>query len=343
MGRKSYSGATLAPAERAAEPVAAGTGRVGTARRRPAAGGLRRPRHACHRDRRAAVGPIARDPGGPAPAPSRSPVHDRADAPPNALAHWPGLAATLRGRRLAVFLDYDGTLTPIVDRPDLAVLSEDMRETLRRLAATWPTAVVSGRARDDVAARVGVDALNYAGVHGFDIVGPDAAGPHLEVKPGLAPAVARVAEELRRRTAGIPGVLVEDKRFAAAVHYRLVPEARVPEVERIVDDVLARHPELRKALGKKVFELRPAIDWDKGRAVRWILSALGLDRPDVVPLYVGDDVTDEDAFRALRDHGVGLLVADTPRPTAASYSLRDVGEVREFLERLVGLGATTSR
>lgn len=269
-------------------------------------------------------------------------MNDRRDAPPNALALWPELAAALRGRRLAVFLDYDGTLTPIVDRPDLAVLSDDMRQTLRRLAAAWPTAVVSGRARDDVAARVGVDSLKYAGAHGFDIAGPDAAGPRLEVEPGLAPAVARAAEELRRRTAGIPGVLVEDKRFAAAVHYRLVAEARVPEVERIVDEVLAGRPELRKALGKKVFELRPAIDWDKGRAVRWLLGALGLDRPDVVPLYVGDDVTDEDAFRALRDRGIGVLVADAPRPTAARYSLRDVGEVREFLERLVGLRATTS-
>ncbi|HET9985216.1 MAG TPA: trehalose-phosphatase [Longimicrobiales bacterium] len=260
---------------------------------------------------------------------------------PNAIAAWGDVAAELRGRRPAVFLDYDGTLTPIVDRPDLAVLSAEMRQTLRRLAAVWPTAVVSGRARDDVAALVGIDALDYAGAHGFDIAGPDVSGPRLEVEPGLAPAVARAAEELRRRTAAIPGVIVEDKRFAAAVHYRLVAAERVPEVERIVDGVLGGRPELKKTLGKKVFELRPAIEWDKGRAVRWLLDALGLKRPDIVPIYVGDDATDEDAFRALQERGIGILVTDTPQPTAARYSLQDVVEVRELLERLASLKATS--
>ncbi len=117
----------------------------------------------------------------------------------------------------------------------------------------------------------------------------------------------------------------------------MVDEARVPEVERIVDDVLAHRPELRKGAGKKVFELRPAMDWDKGRAVLWLLETLGLDRPDVVPLYIGDDVTDEDAFRALVELGIGIIVAEIPRPTAARYALQDVHEVRALLERLAAL------
>src|SRR5690606_31191938 len=261
----------------------------------------------------------------------------RGDARPNAIAHWAELSEELRGRRPALFLDYDGTLTPIVERPDLATLGDDRRDTLRRVAAAWPTTIISGRDREDVARRVGLDGIHYAGSHGFDIAGPEEDGVRLEVARDVAPAIAAAADELRRRTEGIPGVIVEHKKYAASVHYRMVDEARVPEVERIVDDVLADRPELRKGAGKKVFELRPAMEWDKGRAVLWLLEALGLDKPDVVPLYIGDDVTDEDAFRALADRGIGIRVAVIPRPTAARYGLQDVHEVRALLERLAAL------
>jgi trehalose-phosphatase len=139
---------------------------------------------------------------------------------------------------------------------------------------------------------------------------------------------------LRRDLAGIEGLLIEPKRFAVSIHFRLVDERAIPQIERAVDDAAAALPGLRKAHGKKLFELRPDIDWDKGRALLWLLDALGLDRPDVVPLYIGDDLTDEDAFAAVAGRGVGILVTEEPRDTAAEYSLRDTGEVRELLERL---------
>lgn len=266
----------------------------------------------------------------------------RGHARPNALARWAEITAELDGRTPAVFLDYDGTLTPIVDRPDQAVLSEEMKGTLRELADAWPTTVVSGRGREDVTALVGLRGINYAGSHGFDIAGPDIGGPQLQVRPDLEPVVAGAAEELRRRTARTPGVLVEDKKFAVAVHYRLVDPSRIPEVEAAVDGVLCGRRELKKAGGKMVFELRPAMDWDKGKAVLWLLEALGLDRPDVLPLYLGDDETDEDAFGALEERGLGIVVTEIPRPTVARYSLQDVEEVRELLRRLAAV-ATESR
>jgi alpha,alpha-trehalase len=96
-------------------------------------------------------------------------------------------------------------------------------------------------------------------------------------------------------------------------------------------------PELRKTYGKKIFELRPRIDWDKGNAVLWLLEALGLTGERVLPLYLGDDATDEDAFVALRDHGLGILVADAVCLTAARYLLRDPGDVLQFLKKLIAL------
>jgi trehalose-phosphatase len=264
---------------------------------------------------------------------------------PSALDRWDEIAARLAGRRPALFLDYDGTLSPLVGRPDLAVLPAAAREVLGRLAQHFPVVIVSGRGREDVAARVGLPGLVYAGSHGFDIAGPRpaaaAAGPgqlRLELGDGIPAAIDRAAGRLQQDLSGIPGVIVEPKRFAISVHFRLAGAADVPRIERAVDAALAGEPGLRKAHGKKLFELRPDLDWDKGRALLWLLDALGLDGPDVLPCYLGDDITDEDAFRAVRGRGIGILVGDIgeePRETAATYRLRDPAQVVEWLERLL--------
>ncbi|HEX5760681.1 MAG TPA: trehalose-phosphatase [Thermoanaerobaculia bacterium] len=273
---------------------------------------------------------------------SSSRSRDLGDAalPPSALERWPEIEKRLRRGRPALFLDYDGTLTPIVARPELAVLDGGVRELLGRLARRFPVAVLSGRGREDVAALVGLPELVYAGSHGFDIAGPEVRH---EVGEGVPAEIAATAAELERAVRGFPGVLVEPKRFTVAVHWRLARPEDLPALEGEVEGVLARHPALRRAEGKKVWELRPALAWDKGEALRWLLAAWGLDGGRGVPLYLGDDATDEDAFRAVRavraaaEPGVGVLVADEPRPTAASYVLRDPAEARELLERVAAL------
>lgn len=244
------------------------------------------------------------------------------------------LRERLGRKRPAIFLDYDGTLTPIVEDPAAADLSEATRGTLSALAGRWPVAVISGRDLDDLRRRVGVEGLVYAGSHGFEIAGPgfEYTAEHAqEFLPGLDDAEA----ELRARLAGIAGHLVERKRFAIAVHYRGVAEAEVPAVERVVEGVLARHARLRKGQGKKVFQVQPRIDWNKGRAVMWVLRHLGLDGADVMPIYIGDDLTDEDVFRVLAGWGIALVLQDGDRTTAAEYALEDPEEVRHFLDALL--------
>ncbi len=265
----------------------------------------------------------------------------RQSARPNAIQAWQAIAATLQGRRLAVFLDYDGTLTPIVARPELAVLAEGMRSTLRRLAETWPTQIISGRGLEDVQRLVGIDSLWMAGSHGFDIAPPRGVRGGKQVAPEVEPQVHRAVEELRAATADISGVLVEDKRFSIAVHHRLVDERSVPAIERAVDGVAARHPGLRKSFGKKVFQLEPAFDWHKGKALLWLLQETG--QQDALPIYLGDDATDEDAFAVLEGRGLGVLVAEIPRPTAARYALQSPFEVQIFLEHLASLGREAPR
>lgn len=259
---------------------------------------------------------------------------NRAHGRPSALVHWDRLKQKFSGRRVAVFLDYDGTLTPIVSRPELAVLSVAMREVVRELASVCSTAIVSGRGREDVARMVQLDNVYYAGSHGFDITGPDGSHIQYEVDGSLQPLIDEVSKELTRQVQGIEGALIENKRFSLAVHYRMVAEAYVPGLEGIVDRAVKEHPRLRKAYGKKVFELRPNIDWDKGKALLFLLGALELDGPEIIPLYIGDDTTDEDAFAAISDRGIGILVTDAPHPTAAGYSVQNTDEVEEFLNLL---------
>jgi len=251
---------------------------------------------------------------------------------PSALNHVQEIVR--RNDRPAVFLDYDGTLTPIVSQPEKALLSDSLRRALQALVMHAPVAILSGRDLDDVRQRVNISAIVYAGSHGFDIAGPH--GVRKEMATEFLPRLDMVENELGKQLAGIPGARVERKRFSIAAHYRNVNESDVPKVERAVSEVAARHRELRKMDGKKVYELLPDIEWDKGKAVLWLLENLGLERATVRPIYIGDDRTDEDAFRALEQCGLGILVSEQSRSTAASYSLKDPAEVERFLRELVG-------
>ncbi|MGF1457070.1 MAG: trehalose-phosphatase [Alphaproteobacteria bacterium] len=254
--------------------------------------------------------------------------------PPRALACLNAITTGLSRRKVALFLDYDGTLAPIVDRPEDAVLPAETRAALESLSQVAMLAFVSGRMKDEVRAFVGLENVFYAGSHGFAIEGPDGLDFVQEDGRAIMPVIREAALGLTRDLADLPGTRVEDKHFAVAIHYRLVASERVPEVEAAVDRAVARFPALRKSGGKMVFELRPRVDWHKGKALDYLLTVLGLTDDTVLPIYIGDDVTDEDAFEALQGRGIGICVKDQPAPTAAAFRVRDPAEVCQFLRRL---------
>lgn len=249
---------------------------------------------------------------------------------PSALEHIQEIAR--HDDRLAVFLDYDGTLTPVVSHPEDAWLSESMRQTLRSLAARVPVAILSGRDLDDVRGRVLVDGIVYAGSHGFDIAG--AGGIRRELGAAHLTVLDAAEAELREALDEIPDAQLERKHFSVAAHYRNVDEDDAGRVALAVDAVAARHRELRRIEGKKVYELLPDIDWNKGKAVLWLLETLQGERGKALPIYIGDDRTDEDAFRAMEKRGVAILVSEHPRVTAASYKLKNPEEVECFLRKI---------
>ena len=263
---------------------------------------------------------------------------------PHALDDGDELARHLAGRRPAVFLDYDGTLTPIVDRPEDAIISESMRNAVRGLAGRCPVCVVSGRDRQVVQELMGVDDLIVAGSHGFDIWSPAGGEIQREEGAGSKDLLDGVKERLRREIGSIEGALIEPKQTSVAAHYRLVSEEERPKVAQVVEAMVSEHPdELKVTPGKMVYEIQPKIDWDKGKAVLYLLCALGLSGDDVVPIYLGDDITDEHAFEALAGaspKGIGIFVgrADDPevagRTTSADYVLSTMEEVERFLDTL---------
>jgi len=256
---------------------------------------------------------------------------------PSALDDFARIAWQVEGKRIAVFLDYDGTLTPIVETPEQAVMADDIREAVLDLSRHCAVGIISGRDLADVRDKVRIDSIVYAGSHGFDIAGPENLQVAHTVGEEFLPVLDRAENALAAQLSAIEGILVERKKFAIAIHYRRVAPENVERVETIVDAIASQHPMLRKAYGKKIFEFQPQMDWHKGKALLALLATLGLDGKEVLPLFIGDDVTDEDAFRALQGRGIGIVVWDQPYETAAAYSLNNPDQVREFLVRLVPL------
>ncbi|XP_031390276.1 probable trehalose-phosphate phosphatase D isoform X2 [Punica granatum] len=262
---------------------------------------------------------------------------------PSALGMFEQIASASKGKQVVMFLDYDGTLSPIVQDPDQAFMSDEMREAVKETARHFPTAIVSGRCRDKVYGFVRLGGLIYAGSHGMDIRGPSRSrkeqkgGKSVLFQPAseFLPMIDEVYKILLERTKSIPGAKVETNKFCLSVHFRCVDEKKWVDLAEQVRIVLKEYPKLKLTHGRKVLEIRPAIKWDKGKALEFLLNSLGYaNSDDVLPVYIGDDRTDEDAFKD-RGQGLGIVVSKVPKETRASYSLQEPSEVMDFLRRLV--------
>ena len=242
---------------------------------------------------------------------------------------------------LVLLLDFDGTLAPIVDHPDLAAMPDATRAALARLMAMpgVRVAVVTGRGRADARTRAGIADIAYAGNHGMEIHGPGIDRVHPEAaaaRPLLAEAARRLAEPV----AAVPGAWVEDKELTLSVHFRQAPREALPQLTQAVALTVAMLPGLRMTSGKQVLEVRPGVDWDKGRAVLFLLHQMQPPQGAAV-LYLGDDRTDEDAFRALAawsPDAAGVLVGEPTGATAARAYLRTPEEVGALLAALATAG-----
>jgi len=238
-----------------------------------------------------------------------------------------------QAQNLFLFLDYDGTLTPIVSRPELALCPSQVKkhlEELRDLPRVY-LAIISGRSIEDVREKVGVSGIVYVGNHGLEIENP--AGRHKKI---LAPArkreLKRITQNLQNSLKKIPGILFEDKGPILSVHYRNVPQKFFRQVPQIVEAELEQwRNRWKMASGKKVLEIRPNINFNKGKAVKEILKTFPSQQ--LLPIYLGDDQTDEDAFRVLKGQGISVFVGMGKLSSGADFFLKSPDEVQEFLFR----------
>jgi trehalose 6-phosphate phosphatase len=247
---------------------------------------------------------------------------------------WENIEARIQqAQNLFLFLDYDGTLTPIVSQPDLALCPPEVKrqlEELRDLPRIYVT-IISGRSLDDLRAKVGVPGIIYVGNHGLEIENP--GGSHKKIlSSARARELKRITQNLRTSLEEIPGILFEEKGPILSIHYRNAPQRFFAQIPQVLKEELNQwRDRWRMASGKMVLEIRPNVDFNKGKAVRQILETFS--SLDVLPIYMGDDQTDEDAFRELKGHGISVFVGPGSLPSTAGFFLRNPDEVQQFLFR----------
>ncbi|MFC2007922.1 trehalose-phosphatase [Chloroflexota bacterium] len=258
---------------------------------------------------------------------------------------WESFSSAIHeAAHLLLLSDYDGTLTPIVGHPDDARLAPEVMEKLSALAESpaFSVGIISGRSLRELRDMVGIAGIYYAGNHGFEI-----EGPGLNYVNTAAEAARGVLKDLARQLAtgleGIDGVVIQDKGLSLSVHYRLVKETeekRTGEIFLRITSPLLHEGKIRTTAGKKVWEVRPPIDWHKGKAVGVISDEIRalLKLEQVLTIYLGDDTTDEDAFRVLHlPEGWGIFVGPENPASGAAYFLDSTAEVAEMLSRLLEL------
>jgi len=259
---------------------------------------------------------------------------------------WEQLQKKLKDKNIYLFLDYDGTLAPITETPEKALIPRGTKAILEKLS-TLPwcrVAIISGRSLKDVKDRVGISRIIYSGNHGLELEGNDL--DHTAAVPaGFKAVLSEARVMLESRLSSFRGVIVEDKGLSLAVHYRMADKKDIMTIRTIFHETIATYlvkNKIKIKQGKMVLEVRPVSDMDKGKVVLWLLARERFIKEParMIPIYIGDDVTDEDAFVALRDIGLTVFVGDDPHEhVQAQCRLKNTAEVTEFLKLLLELHA----
>jgi trehalose-phosphatase len=236
---------------------------------------------------------------------------------------------------ILLLLDFDGTLIPIVDRPEEAELSPEMEGILKFLTKKkgFKVAIISGRSLSDLKQKIKIRNIIYVGNHGLEVERKGKKFIYPQASKSI-PTMKELKKILKARLGSIKGTIVEDKRVGLAVHYRRVKNSEVPELKRMVGQIFRPFMEKRKIKighGKKILEAKPPIMWDKGKAASMLLDSFKREKP--LSFYLGDDKTDEDAFSALDGKGITVFVGKA-RKSKAKFFLKNVGEVGIFLKKL---------
>lgn len=246
-----------------------------------------------------------------------------------------------------LFFDFDGTLAPIVSSPEQACLPQETLDLLKALSEnkSCKITIVSGRTLSDVKQKIGLEGFIYVGNHGLEIEGPGIQHA-VTMSDSYLKTLQMVKLELQATIGSYKGAFIEDKGLTLSVHFRLVELEGIIELRNKARAVLLPYSMknmIKVRSGKMVFEIRPPVLWDKGKAALWLIDRWRAVFQDdsVVVLYCGDDATDEDAFRILADKGITIIVG-AHDDSAAQYYLNTQEEVNNLLRNIIELKKSLS-
>ena len=270
------------------------------------------------------------------------------DKKPNILSIWSDVKQSIH-HPLSIYLDYDGTLTPIVSNPDDAQVNSSMRNTIDELSKKYTTSIITGRRIDAINKFLQLPNLYYGASHGFDVYKPELVSLHAPAEHYLD-ILGKFRDTMRAAVSNVKGSLVEDCKYSISIHYRNVSTpADIEYISNSVDSVLQQCNEsselkLQKHGGKCVWEIKPSMSWNKGYAVDYLINLLygsNNSTGSMIPVYIGDDVTDEDAFEVLKKYKNSItvfVVNNTPsRATHAKYTVQDQDQVQKLLQNFIQL------
>ena len=254
------------------------------------------------------------------------------------LSCWNVVAGKIReAKHILLLTDYDGTLTPIVGRPELANLPQRAKQSLQLLAENphLTLGIISGRTLEDLQEKVGIEGIIYVGNHGLEIEGPGIT--YVNPVAGKAgPILSSLSEELSKALSGIKGAWMDNKGLTLSLHYRFVDEAQIEEMSEIFHEAIKASlasGEVQIIMSKKAYDIKPTVDWDKGEAAAFIAKRISKKEP--LTVYLGDDVTDYDGFRTVDENGgISIYVGEENTEPVAQYFLYAPEEVYQFLDML---------
>ena len=235
----------------------------------------------------------------------------------------------------AFFLDYDGTLTPIVKKPELAKLSKSKIKYIKKLSSQYFTAIITGRSLTDIKKFIPINTLVFAGSHGFEIQYKNKKIEILKISK-FKKELNAIRKIIYTHIKPLKNIIIEEKKISIAIHYRLVKKTNdIKFIKNTIKKIKKEYPSFKLLKGKKVYEFLPNLNWNKGKAILSIMKLFGINFNSNTVIYIGDDKTDEYAFRMIKNRGVTILVSNKKTKTNAKFRVRNTEEVINFLKNFI--------
>lgn len=242
-------------------------------------------------------------------------------------------------KKIILFLDYDGTLVGFKDDPEQVKTPADVIGLIGQLRSdpTYEIIIITGRTLKDITSKIPIHQIHYAAVHGLHIQHVDGTETIMNKADKIQSTLSKIKKQAQIAFSDEPNIRIEDKSFTLAFHYRMLSNKEKQSAKKrfnaIANDIIDTN-EIELLKGDNVIEVRPQ-GWNKGTTVSYFLDHYQEDIP-TLPIYIGDDTTDEDGFGILHDPAITIIVKNgTTRNTSASYWVHNPDDVVQFLSQLV--------